>query len=98
MTCLKPPHWVREEWEQESGMIGVASPAFESFIDEVWSRLQVNVEESVVNPSNDVLRRGSESLGYRLGADYDLFPRNAHGCANRCAFSFFCLIYDATPS
>src|SRR6058998_4317091 len=63
MTCLKPPPWVREEWEQESGMIGVASPAFESFIDEVWSRLHVNVEESVVNPSNDVLRRGSEALG-----------------------------------
>ena len=98
MTCLKPPPWVREEWEQESGMTGVASPAFESFIDEVWSRLRVNVEESVVNPSNDVLRRGSESLGYRLGVDYDLIPRNAHGCANRCDFCFFGCVYDAKQS
>src|SRR3989442_1901000 len=98
MTCLKPPPWVREEWEQESGMIGVASPAFESFIDEVWSRLQVNVEESVVNPSNDVLRRGSESLGYRLGVDYDLIPRNPHRCASPSDFCFFGRIYDRKQS
>ena len=98
MTCLKPPAWVREEWERDSGMTGVASPAFESFIDEVWSRLQVNVEESVVNPSNDVLRRGSESLGYRLGVDYDVIPRNAHGCASRCDFCFFGCVYDAKQS
>src|SRR2546427_406686 len=46
MTCLKPPRWAREEWEREAGMTGVASPAFDSFIDEEWSRLHVNVEES----------------------------------------------------
>jgi choline dehydrogenase-like flavoprotein len=98
MTCLKPPPWAREEWERESGMTGVASPAFDSFIDEVWSRLHVNIEESVVNPSNDVLRRGSEALGYRLGVDYDVIPRNAHGCAGRCDFCFFGCVYDAKQS
>src|SRR5947209_5930262 len=98
MTCLKPPRWAREEWEQEAGMTGVASPAFDSFIDEVWSRLHVNVEESVVNPSNDVLRRGSEALGYRFGIDYDVIPRNAHGCGSRCDFCFFGCVYDAKQS
>ena len=98
MTCLKPPDWARQEWERESGMTGVASPAFDSFIDEVWSRLHVNVEESVVNPSNDVLRRGGEALGYRLGVDYDVIPRNALGCRSRCDFCFFGCVYDAKQS
>src|SRR5439155_14646283 len=43
MTCLKPPRWARDEWERDCGLTGVASPAFNSFIDEGWSRLQVNV-------------------------------------------------------
>jgi len=98
MTCLKPPPWAREEWERESGMTGVASSVFDSFLDDVWSRLHVNVEESVVNPSNDVLRRGSEALGYRLGVDYDVIPRNARGCASRCDFCFFGCVYDAKQS
>src|SRR5712691_1757346 len=42
MTCLRPPRWAREEWERECGLTGVASPAFDSFIDEVWSRLQTS--------------------------------------------------------
>src|SRR5947209_4520433 len=98
MTCLKPPRWARDEWEREYGLTGVASPAFDSFIDEVWSRLHVNVDESLVNPSNDVLRRGSEGLGYRLGIDYDVIPRNANGCRGRCDFCFFGCVYDAKQS
>src|SRR5207245_7063449 len=98
MTCLEPPRWAREEWERECGLTGVASPAFDSIIDQVWSRLHVNVDESVVNPSNDVLRRGSEALGYRLGVDYDVIPRNANGCGGRCDFCFFGCVYDAKQS
>ena len=98
MTCLRPPRWAREEWEREYGLAGVASPAFDSFIDEVWSRLHVNVDESLVNPSNDVLRRGSEALGYRLGVDYDVIPRNASGCEGRCDFCFFGCVYNAKQS
>src|SRR5947209_1456030 len=98
MTCLKPPRWARDEWEREYGLTGVASPAFDSFIDEVWSRLHVNVDESLVNPSNDVLRRGSEGLDYRLGIDYDVIPRNANGCRGRCDFCFFGCVYNAKQS
>src|SRR5881409_1160078 len=98
MTCLKPPPWVREEWERECGLTEVASPTFDSVIDEVWSRLHVNVVESIVNPSNDVLRRGSEALGYRLGVDFDVIPRNANGCGGRCDFCFFGCVYDAKQS
>jgi len=98
MTCLEPPRWAREEWDTECGLTGVASPAFDSFIDEIWNRLHVNVDESIVNPSNEVLRRGSEALGYRLGVDYDVIPRNALGCANRCDFCFFGCVYNAKQS
>ena len=98
MTCLEPPRWAREEWDTECGLSGVASPVFDAFIDEIWNRLHVNVDESTVNPSNDVLRRGSEALGYRLGVDYDVIPRNAFGCANRCDFCFFGCVYNAKQS
>src|SRR5712691_11838337 len=98
MTCLKPPPWAREEWERESGMTGVASSVFDSFLDDVWSRLHVNVEESLVNPSNDVLRRGSEALGYRERVDYDVIPRNSQGCHARCDFCFFGCVYNAKQS
>ncbi|MGI0148112.1 MAG: GMC family oxidoreductase N-terminal domain-containing protein, partial [Thermoplasmata archaeon] len=98
MTSLRPPSWAREEWEREHGMVGVSSAAFDVILDEVWGRLRVNTDESVVNASNDALRRGCESLGYRLGQDYDVIPRNAVGCRARCDFCFFGCIYDAKQS
>ncbi|HEX9341652.1 MAG TPA: GMC family oxidoreductase [Thermoplasmata archaeon] len=98
MTCLRPPMWARQEWERDHGMAGVASAAFDALLDEVWERLHVNTEESIVNPSNDALRRGCEALGYRLGADYDVIPRNARGCDNRCDYCFFGCIYNAKQS
>ena len=97
MTCLRPPSWAREEWER-AGLAGVASPAFDARIDEVWRRLHVNTDESDVNPSNDVLRKGSEALGYRQGVDYDVIPRNSQGCQARCDFCFFGCVYNAKQS
>jgi len=98
MTCLRPPRWAREEWERDAGMAGVASPAFDSILDEVEARIHVTKEESVLNPSNDALRMGCKALGYRLGADYEVIPRNARGCEARCDFCFFGCIYNAKQS
>ena len=98
MTCLRPPPWAREEWELDHGMVGVASTAFDALVDEVCQRLHVGTAESVVNPSNEILRRGSEALGYRLGEDFDVIPRNAAGCDARCDFCFFGCIYNAKQS
>ncbi len=98
MTCLRPAPWAREEWERDHGFVGVAGPSFDSILDEVEGRLHVNTDESIVNASNDVLRRGCEALGYRLGPDYDVIPRNALGCAARCDFCFFGCIYNAKQS
>jgi choline dehydrogenase-like flavoprotein len=98
MTCLRPPLWAREEWAREHGLVDVADASFDGLLDEVWKRLDVNVGESIVNPSNEVLRRGCEALGYRIGADYDVIPRNAMGCNARCDFCFFGCIYNAKQS
>jgi choline dehydrogenase-like flavoprotein len=79
-------------------MIGVAGPEFDTILDEVWTRLNVNTDESAVNPSNEALRRGCEALGYRLGVDYGIIPRNARGCASRCDFCFFGCVHNAKQS
>ncbi len=98
MTCLRPPMWAREEWERDHGMAGVTSAEFDGLLDDVWRRLRVTTAESVVNPSNEVLRRGCEALGYRAGADFDVIPRNARGCDTRCDFCFFGCVYNAKQS
>ena len=98
MTCLRPPPWALEEWEALAGMSGLTSPGFRALVDEVWSRLHVTTEESDVNPSNDVLRRGAEALGYRPGVDFEIIPRNARGCRGRCDFCFFGCVYNAKQS
>jgi len=98
MTSLRPPTWARAEWDRACGMAGVAGPEFDRILDDVWSRLGVTTEESIVNPSNDALRRGCEALGFRMGLDYDVIPRNARGCEGRCDFCFFGCVYDAKQS
>lgn len=98
MTCLRPPDWALKEWESTAGMIGVASPGFQTILDDVWRRLRVTTDEGQVNASNDVLRRGCEALGYHAGSDYEVIPRNASGCLNRCDFCFFGCIYAAKQS
>ena len=98
MTCLRPPRFVLEEWERVHGIPGVAGPSFQTCIDEVWTRLGVNVDESVLTPTSEVLRRGCEALGYRLGSDYHITPKNARGCGNRCDYCVYGCVYSAKQS
>lgn len=98
MTCLRPPPWAREEWERDAGMKGLTSLGFEAILGEVEARIGVGTAESTINPCNDALRIGCEALGYKLGTDYEIIPRNARGCADRCDFCFFGCIYSAKQS
>ena len=98
MIALKPPIWARQEWERDAGMEGLTGPGFDAIVDEVWSRVHATQEESQLNPCNDVLRRGSEALGYKQGVDYDILYRNAKECRQRCEFCFFGCIYNAKQS
>ena len=98
MTSLRPPSWAREEWARDHGLADVNASSFDALLDEVTTRIHVNTDESVINPSNDALRRGCDALGYRMGVDYDVIPRNARGCDARCDFCFFGCVYEAKQS
>jgi len=98
MTSLRPPPWVLEEWETTAGIDGLTGPQFASYIDEVERRLAVGTDESVMTEPSDVLRRGCEALGYRLGTDFHVTPKNARGCENRCDYCNWGCIYSARQS
>ena len=98
MTCLRPPRFTLEEWEREEGIPGIAGSGFQKMIDEVWVRLGVNTQEAVMTPTSEVLRRGCEALGYKLGIDFHVTPKNARGCGNRCDYCSFGCVYSARQS
>ncbi|HYK92763.1 MAG TPA: GMC family oxidoreductase, partial [Thermoplasmata archaeon] len=97
MTCLRPPPFVRREWEA-AGVAGASQAGFDGHLASAWDRLAVGRSESTVNPSNEVLRLGAVRLGYSAGTDYDMIDRNAVGCANRCDYCSFGCPYDAKRS
>ena len=98
MTCLRPPPWILESWERDFGIAGVAGPDFATNLDEVWTRLGVTTDESVLTPPSLVLRRGCEALGLRMGTDLHITPKNARGCRNRCDLCNFGCAYGAKQS
>lgn len=98
MTCLRPPTWVLQEWEREFGIRGIAGSEFAANVDEVWARLGVSSDESVLTPASLVLKRGCETLGYRMGVDFHVTPKNALGCGNRCDTCSFGCAYNAKQS
>lgn len=72
LVCLRTPARVREQWEA-LGLDGLAGPEFEECLESVWTRLGVNTEGTVPNPSN---RRLTQALE-RTGHAWELLPRNA---------------------
>lgn len=98
MTCLPPRPEARREWADAGGMEDVATPSFDAVLGEVNRRMGVSTEESTVNASNDALRRGCLSLGYRQGVDWEIIPRNSLGCRSRCGFCTFGCPYSARRS
>ena len=98
MTCLDPLTEARREWATEAGMTGVDGPDFDRYLTSVARRIRVSTAESSVNANNETLRRGCRALGYREGVDWDVIPRNAVGCADRCGFCTFGCPYGARQS
>ncbi len=97
-TCLKPPQRVLAEWEGEFGIGGLRDSVFASYLEEVWSNIGVNSDESQRNGNNSVLWDGCRSLGYEEGSDYHLIQRNAVGCDQRCDYCTYGCIYAAKQS
>jgi choline dehydrogenase-like flavoprotein len=98
MTCLPPRPAARREWAGWGGMKAAEGPDFDRAYASVAARLEVSTAESIVNASNEALRRGCVALGYRQGPDWGVIARNAVGCRSRCGFCTFGCPYVARRS
>jgi choline dehydrogenase-like flavoprotein len=63
-NSLRTTPWVREQWEREYGLEGLAGAEYERHLDAVWSRLGVNDRCSDLNPPQQRMRAGAEKLGW----------------------------------
>ena len=72
-NCLRTHDWVRDEWENEHGLVGLTGPDFDAHLDAVWERLAVNDRCSDFNGPNQRMKDGCEKLGW----DFRTITRNA---------------------
>jgi len=98
MTCLPPLREARAEWAEDGGWPGATGPELDAALDAVARRLGVSRSDSEVNGSNEALRSGCRALGYAQGTDWDIIPRNASGCLQRCGFCGYGCPYGARHS
>jgi choline dehydrogenase-like flavoprotein len=65
-NSLRTPPWVREQWEHEFGLEGLAGADFERHLDAVWRRLSVNDRCSELNGPQQRMQAGAEKLGWQF--------------------------------
>ncbi len=63
-NSLRTTPWVREQWECEFGLEGLAGSAFDRHLDAVWERLGVNDRCSDLNGAQKRLQAGADALGW----------------------------------
>jgi len=71
-NSLRTTPWVREQWEREFGLEGLAGPDFDGHLDAVWERLGVNDRCSELNGPQQRMKAGADALGWR----FDTVSRN----------------------
>ena len=67
-NSLRTTPWVREQWEREYGLEGLAGADFDRHLDAVWERLSVTDRCSELNGAQERMRAGAEKLGWRFKA------------------------------
>jgi choline dehydrogenase-like flavoprotein len=72
-NCVRTAEWVRQEWEFEHGLEGLAGPDYDTHLDAIWDRLAVNDKCSDFNGPSLRMKEGCE----RLGWDFRTITRNA---------------------
>jgi choline dehydrogenase-like flavoprotein len=72
-NCLRTYDWVREEWEHDHGLEGLAGPEYVRHMDAVSARIGVTDQCSHPNGPNQRLLDGAE----KLGIDRRAIHRNA---------------------
>ena len=65
-NALRTTPWVREQWEREFGLEGVAGGEFDRHLDSVSERLSVNDRCSELNGPQQRMRAGAQRLGWRF--------------------------------
>ena len=65
-NSLRTTPWVREQWQREYGLEGLAGADFDRHLDVVWERLSVTDRCSDVNGSQKRMKAGAEKLGWSL--------------------------------
>ncbi len=83
-NSLRTTPWVREQWEREHGLEGLAGADFDRHLDAVWERLGVNDRCSELNGSQRRMRAGAEALGWHFvhtnrNTDPDLYAFDSAG-------------------
>jgi choline dehydrogenase-like flavoprotein len=63
-NCVRTPSWVREEWEREHGLTGLAGDAFEHHLSGVLERIGANDRCSDLNGPHQRLEEATKALGY----------------------------------
>jgi choline dehydrogenase-like flavoprotein len=71
-TSLRTKPWVREQWEREFGLEGLAGAGFDRHLDAVCERLSVNDRCSQLNGALHLMEAGAEKLGW----SFRIAPRN----------------------
>ncbi|HWV87017.1 MAG TPA: GMC family oxidoreductase N-terminal domain-containing protein [Capillimicrobium sp.] len=62
-NMLRTPAWVREEWERDFGLEGLAGRDFDVHLDAVFARTSANLRCSDRNGPNERLREACEARG-----------------------------------
>jgi choline dehydrogenase-like flavoprotein len=62
-NAVRTPDWVREEWEREAGLAGLAGREFDEHLDAVSERISVTDQLSDENGPNARLREAAQALG-----------------------------------
>jgi choline dehydrogenase-like flavoprotein len=65
-NCIRTTPWVREQWEREYGLEGLAGSEFDRHLDAIWARLGVNDRCSELNPPQQRMQAGAQALGWRF--------------------------------
>ena len=73
-NCLRTYPWVREEWEHDFGLEGLAGPEFDRILDTVSERINVTDRCSDWNPTTETLKAACEARGH----GFQRITRNAN--------------------
>ena len=84
-TTIRPPDWLRDEWETDHGLIGFASAETDADLARLEDELEV-MPPTVVPPKDQLILDGARALGWEA----DVTQRSAGPCTRCGGCTFGC--------